>query len=115
MKGISCTGAWGSRILTGKPFVTAAVSKVFDMIEAYDLVGHVNEAAPYLDGKLKKLAEKYSVVKETRGKGLMRALELTVPVGPYINRALEKRASADFSRHKYYPFRSSAGGDGGRY
>ena len=74
----------------GNPFVTAAVSKVFDMFEAYDLVGHVNEAAPYLDGKLKKLAEKYSVVKETRGKGLMRALELTVPVGPYINRSLEK-------------------------
>ena len=74
----------------GNPFVTAAVSKVFDMFEAYHLVDHVNKVAPYLEKKLQELAAKYGVIKETRGKGLMRALELNVPVGPYINRALEK-------------------------
>ena len=34
--------------------------------------------------------DKYDVVKETRGLGLMRGLEFNVPVGGYVSKALEK-------------------------
>lgn len=74
----------------GNPFVTAAVSKVFDLFESKQVVENVNEVAPYLDEKLQELVKKYDVLKETRGLGLMRALEFNVPVGPYVSRALEK-------------------------
>lgn len=74
----------------GNPFVTAAVSKVFDLFESKHVVENVNEVAPYLDEKLQELVKKYDVLKETRGLGLMRALEFNVPVGPYVSQALEK-------------------------
>ena len=74
----------------GNPFVTAAVSKVFDMFEEKNILEHVREVAPYLDVKLQELVEKYDILKETRGLGLMRALEFNVPVGPYVSKALEK-------------------------
>ena len=74
----------------GNPFVTAAVSKVFDMFESRNILDNVNEVSVYLDEKLQVLVSKYDVLKETRGLGLMRGLEFNVPVGPYINKALEK-------------------------
>lgn len=51
---------------------------------------NVNEVSAYLDEKLRELAAKYDVIKETRGLGLMQGLEFNVPVGPYLNKALEK-------------------------
>lgn len=74
----------------GNPFVTAAVCKVFEMFESRNVLENVNEVSAYLDEKLQELVEKYDVVKSTRGLGLMRALELNDPVGPYVSKALEK-------------------------
>ena len=74
----------------GNPFVTAAVCKVFEMFESRGGLENVNEVSAYLDEKLQALVKKYDVVKATRGLGLMRALEMNVPVGPYVNKALEK-------------------------
>ena len=74
----------------GNPFVTAAVSKVFDLFESENILNNVNEVAPYLDQKLQELVDKYDVVQETRGLGLMRGLEFNVPVGGYVSKALEK-------------------------
>ncbi len=74
----------------GNPFVTAAVCKVFEMFESRGVLENVNEVSAYLDEKLQALVKKYDVVKDTRGLGLMRALEMNVPVGPYVNKALEK-------------------------
>lgn len=74
----------------GNPFVTAAVCKVFDMFERRNILDNVNEVSAYLDKKLQALVEKYDVVKSTRGLGLMRALEMNVPAGPYVSKALEK-------------------------
>ena len=42
----------------------------------------------YLDSKLQEIVEEYPLVKETRGLGLMRGLELNEPAGPYIQKAL---------------------------
>ena len=50
----------------------------------------VKAVSRYLDEKLQSLVEQKSIVKETRGLGLMRGLELKEPVGPYISKALEE-------------------------
>lgn len=83
--------------------MTTAVSKVFDMFESRDILANVNEVSAYLDVKLRGLVERYDILKETRGLGLMRGLEFNVPVGPYINKALEK-GLLSFSRNTHYPF-----------
>ena len=65
---------------------------MFDMFEEKNILAHVKEVAPYLEAKLQELVEKYDILKETRGLGLMRALEFKVPVAPYVSKALEKLA-----------------------
>lgn len=73
----------------GNPLVCAAVSKVFDLFESNDIVNHVNEIAPYLEGELDKLVNKYDFIIEKRGLGLMQGLEFSVPVGDIILKAQE--------------------------
>ncbi|MBQ3515103.1 MAG: aspartate aminotransferase family protein [Lachnospiraceae bacterium] len=74
----------------GNPFATAAVSTVFDIYEELDVVSHVKEVGAYLSKKLDEMEEKLDSVKEHRGIGLMHGLELNVPVGEVVNKALEK-------------------------
>lgn len=74
----------------GNPLACAAVSKVFDLYEEKNLLGHVQEVSVYLEEKLSTLAEKYGFIQERRGLGLMQGLEFTVPVGGIIKEAMEK-------------------------
>ena len=60
------------------------------MFEKENILENVNKVSVYLKEKLEKLAEKYDMICSVRGLGLMQAVELTVPVAPYINKALEK-------------------------
>ncbi len=74
----------------GNPLACAAVSKVFDLFEELDLIGHVNEIAPYLEQKLDELVAKYDFLTERRGMGLMQGLVVEGrPVGEIVSRALE--------------------------
>ena len=73
----------------GNPLACAAVSKVFDLFEELQLVEHVKEVSVYLEEGLDKLVEQYDIVKARRGKGLMQGLELTIPVGNIILKALD--------------------------
>lgn len=74
----------------GNPFAAAAVSKVFDLFESLNIVEHVREVGPYLYEKLEEMKEKYTKIKDHRGVGLMQGIELDVPVGEIINKALEE-------------------------
>lgn len=74
----------------GNPFVVAAASKVFDLFEELHVLEHVAETAPYLEKKLDELKEKYDFIIDRRGKGFMQGLEFSVPVGPIIQKVLEK-------------------------
>ena len=74
----------------GNPFATAAVSTVFDLYEELDVVSHVKEMGAYIGKKLDEMAGKIDSIKEHRGIGLMHGLELTIPVGEVVNKALEK-------------------------
>lgn len=72
------------------PFVTAAVSKVFDMFESEKILEHVQDISSYLESKLDGLVNKYDFILERRGKGLMQGIELDRPVKNCVSKALEK-------------------------
>ncbi len=58
----------------GNPFVTAAVSKVFDLYEKLHLLENVQKVSGYLEKKLDELVEEYDFLKERRGMGLMQGI-----------------------------------------
>lgn len=74
----------------GNPFACAAVSKVFDLYESEDIVGHVREIAPYLEKKLDELIAQYDCLLTRRGKGLMQGIVVGggIQVGDVTKEAL---------------------------
>lgn len=74
----------------GNPFACAAIKEVFRQYEEKHILEHVQEMGGYLHEKLQALVDKYEVAKETRGLGLMQGLELTIPVGDIILKALDR-------------------------
>ncbi len=73
----------------GNPFVGAAVSTVFDLMEEEQILDHVVQITPYLEEALDGLVQKYDFVKTRRGLGLMQGLVLDIPVGQVAAKALE--------------------------
>ncbi len=71
----------------GNPFVCTAVSKVFEIFEKEDIVGHVKEVGDYLFEKLEELKNESDSIVSHRGKGLMQGLEFNRPVGDIIKAA----------------------------
>ncbi len=74
----------------GNPLACAAVRKVVEIFEREDIVGHVNEVAPYLEQRLNEIVEEFDCVTRRKGKGLMQGLELTVPLAEVNQRAIEE-------------------------
>ena len=74
----------------GNPLACAAADKVLELYEKEHILEHVREIAPYLEQKLREVMSHHSCIKEHRGVGLMQGLLFEQPVGPIINRALEK-------------------------
>ena len=72
----------------GNPLATAAANVVFDMFESRHILDNVNEVGAYLGEKLASLVERYDFIKETRGLGLMRGLEFTIPVGDIVAKSI---------------------------
>jgi len=74
----------------GNPLAGAAVSKVFDIYEEEDIIGHVQGISRYLEEQLDKLVEKYDFIDSRRGKGLMQGLIIkNRPAGDIVTKALE--------------------------
>lgn len=63
--------------LGGNPVACSAALAVLDYIKEHDLASRANELGAILYEKLLKLKDKYPVIKEVRGKGLMLGMELT--------------------------------------
>jgi len=74
----------------GNPLACMAVKTVLSIYEKEDIVGHVNQIAPYLEKRLEELAEEFDCVAGRRGKGLMQGLVLNVPAGQVNKRAIEE-------------------------
>ncbi|MBB6482503.1 aspartate aminotransferase family protein [Spirochaeta isovalerica] len=60
----------------GGPVTTAVASYVWDMITGEGFLEGVKEKSAFLTGKLEDLKNKYSFIKEIRGKGLLLGLEI---------------------------------------
>lgn len=74
----------------GNPLAAAAVSVTLDIFRENNIIQHVAETGAYLGERLEELVKTKEIARETRGLGLMRGLELTEAVGPYVMKALEK-------------------------
>ncbi len=74
----------------GNPLVSAAGLAVFEAIKKEKLLARAAKMGEILGEKLKELKQKYPVIEEVRGLGLMRALKLGVPSDAYAAEALKK-------------------------
>ncbi|MBO6108349.1 MAG: aspartate aminotransferase family protein [Eubacterium sp.] len=74
----------------GNPLAMKAVCTVIDEFERLELVKHADEVGRYMGEQLAALVESSDICVSARGLGLMRGLEMSVPVADYISRALEK-------------------------
>lgn len=74
----------------GNPLAAAAINVVLDLFKENHIIDNVQKTGAYLEEKLNELAEKYNVIETRRGIGMMQGLVFKVPVGPVINKALEK-------------------------
>jgi acetylornithine/succinyldiaminopimelate/putrescine aminotransferase len=74
----------------GNPFITAVAHAVLTEILDAQLPERAAKIGAYFLDRLRELATRYPFVEEARGKGLMLALELSVPAKPIVNRCLER-------------------------
>lgn len=74
----------------GNPLAAAAINVVLDLFRENHIIDNVQKTGAYLEEKLNGLAEKYDVIETRRGIGMMQGLVFQMPVGPVINKALEK-------------------------
>lgn len=74
----------------GNPLAAAAINVVLDLFGENHIIDNVQKTGAYLEEKLNELADKYDVIETRRGIGMMQGLVFKVPVGPVINKALEK-------------------------
>ncbi len=72
----------------GNPLAGAAVSKVLDLFEKNDIIGHVNEIAPYLQEQLDGLVKENDFFVTRRGLGLMQGLVCKGPVAGVLDKAI---------------------------
>ena len=74
----------------GNPLACAAVDKVLELFEKYDLISHVKEVSAYLEEKLGRLISEFDCILSRRGAGLMQGLVFDRPVALMINEALSR-------------------------
>ena len=74
----------------GNPLACTAVKTVIKIFERDDIVGHVNQVAPYLTKRLDELVEEMDCVTERKGKGLMQGIVVTKPLAEVNRKAIEE-------------------------
>jgi acetylornithine/N-succinyldiaminopimelate aminotransferase len=82
-------GTHGSTF-AGGPLICAAALAVLRTIQEEDLVDRAAEMGAYLLEKLQDLANAHPVITEIRGRGLMVAIELSVPSEPVVAACLAR-------------------------
>ncbi len=74
----------------GNPLVCAAVASSLKLLEERKIPEHVKELTPYFYAMLDRFVDKYEFVLSRRGKGFMSGLQVTLPLGEVLNKALEE-------------------------
>ncbi len=70
------------------PIVVAASIAMFEAIEADHLLDNVNRMSEYILNKARELQEQFGFVEAIRGRGMMIAIELSLPGAPIVAAAL---------------------------
>jgi acetylornithine aminotransferase apoenzyme (EC 2.6.1.11) len=74
----------------GNPLVTAAGIAAFTALKDPVLLGNCSSMGAYFMDELNQLKKKHPVIREVRGKGLIIAMELTMPGAEVVNKCLQK-------------------------
>jgi predicted acetylornithine/succinylornithine family transaminase len=74
----------------GGPLACRVALEFLSVLEDDNLLEHNRKVGAYFHGELTNLQDKFSVVKEVRGRGLMLAIDLNVPSRPYVDAAMEE-------------------------
>jgi len=74
----------------GSPLATRACLETYKIIKSEKLLNNAVKMGDYLNKKLNALKDKYSVIKEVRGIGLMQGIEMNQESFPVFMKALEK-------------------------
>ncbi|MBN2512704.1 MAG: aspartate aminotransferase family protein [Sedimentisphaerales bacterium] len=74
----------------GNPLACAASIATIEAIESEKLIDNAVRMGQYATEKLNALKQKFPIIRELRGKGLMIGIELTVPGGTIISKCLER-------------------------
>ncbi len=74
----------------GNPIACSSAKVVLDEIINEKLLENVSDTGEYLKSELVKLSEKYSLIKEVRGLGLMLGMEFNIPVKEILTKCTEK-------------------------
>ena len=82
-------GSHGSTF-AGSPLMCAAARAVVAAIREEELVEHASEMGIYLMERLRGLAKSHPVITEVRGRGLMVAIEVSVPSERVVTASLER-------------------------
>ncbi len=73
----------------GTPLITAAALEVLKVIEEENIVESCKRTGGYFREKLLLLKEKYSIIRDVRGMGLLLGMELAVNGKPIVDQCLE--------------------------
>ena len=76
----------------GTPLASAVALKVLEIISEPSFLTRVRETGEYFVARLSELKASHAIVKEARGRGLMVAMELTVPGAGIVGKCLGKGA-----------------------
>jgi acetylornithine aminotransferase/acetylornithine/N-succinyldiaminopimelate aminotransferase len=74
----------------GNPLATTAATAVIQTIFNEGVLENCRKTGDYFLSQLKKLQQKYPIIKEVRGKGLMLAAKLDIEAGDIVNKCLRK-------------------------
>lgn len=74
----------------GNLLATRAALVVLEELMERGLLAHVAEVGAYFETALQGLAARHAVVRDVRGAGVMRGVELTVDAGPVVDGALAR-------------------------
>jgi acetylornithine/N-succinyldiaminopimelate aminotransferase len=72
----------------GGPLSCRVALEFLAIVEEENLLAHVGQVGGYLRQQLKALPDRFSMVREVRGRGLILGLQLDVPARPIVEQAL---------------------------
>jgi acetylornithine/N-succinyldiaminopimelate aminotransferase len=74
----------------GTPLVAAAAERVVKTLTEGGVLGHCQKVGTYFKDRLFELQQKYSVIREVRGEGLLLGLDLKCEGGPIVKTCMDR-------------------------